>query len=68
MASGFGVMGLYDSVALWCSKEPVKLGVASLAIAFIKVSMTSLTPVRLLLPVAIEHKEFMAMNPTSAVH
>ena len=47
MALGINLMELYASTTLYFDKEPVKLGLASLAIAFLKVSMTSLTPVRL---------------------
>lgn len=45
MALGINLMELYASTTLYFDKEPVKLGLASLAIAFLKVSMTSLTPI-----------------------
>jgi hypothetical protein len=37
-------MGFNDAVKEWVAKEPVKLGLASLAIALIKICMSSLTP------------------------
>ncbi|KAG0565607.1 hypothetical protein KC19_7G001100 [Ceratodon purpureus] len=46
MASGFNlIMELFASTTLWFHKEPVKLALASLAIAFLKVSITTFTPI-----------------------
>lgn len=47
MALGFSDAGwFHDCMILLLQKEPVKLSLAALAIAFIKISITSLTPVR----------------------